>query len=338
MPRAVWTGGLSFGLVRIPVALYPATEPKDVRFHMVDRATGARVRYRRVVELDDDAGLTHRIDSVEPDAVIEASDRGAPDDDLGDESPDDRGEDDRAHAEQVAPPPATARREVEVAYEDLARGYQIDADRSVILEREEIERIRPRRSETIDIDDFVELGDIDPVYFEKSYFLGPRPGAEKPYTLLQRALDRAGKVGIGRFVLRTKPHLVAIRPTTGVLGLETLYFGDEVRDPSAIARHVAGVEMSARELAMAEQLVEMLATEWDPSRYSDEYREELLNLVASKAPVSVEEPRGVAAEHPGIDQLMEALKQSVERVKQERGNDGPAKPKPAKRASRRHAG
>jgi DNA end-binding protein Ku len=338
MPRAVWTGGLSFGLVRIPVALYPATDPKDVRFHMVDRSTGARVRYRRVVELDDEPptstgepgddrevdrsaprGLTSNADEMADHADAEGG--GAP---VGDEE------------NPVVSRAAPTRREVEVAYEDLARGYDIDAERSVILERDEIERVRPRRSETIDIEDFVELGDIDPVYFEKTYYLGPRSGAEKPYALLQQALDRAGRVGVGRFVLRTKPHLVGIRPTDGVLALETLFFGDEVRDPSTIAGRLAGVSVAARELAMAEQLVEMLTTDWDPSRYSDEYRQELLALVASKTPVPFDEPEAPSADRPGIDQLMETLKQSVERAKRERAERDA--PQTAKRARRRSAG
>jgi DNA end-binding protein Ku len=336
MPRAVWTGGLSFGLVRIPVALYPATEPKDVRFHMVDRSTGARVRYRRVVELEDEP-MPPRYgppngtndDASERD-LPSGSERTVGGADASGDHPV------RDEENPLVSRSTPSRREVEVAYEDLARGYDIDADRSVILEREEIERVRPRRSETIDIEDFVELDDIDPVYFEKSYYLGPRSGGEKPYALLQRALERAGKVGVGRFVLRTKPHLVGIRPTAGVLGLETLYFGDEVRDPAIIAGQVAGIRVSSRELTMAEQLVEMLATGWDPTQYSDEYRQELLSLVASKTPIAIEEQEGAAADRPGIDQLMEALKQSVERVKQERTEqDGSSV---TKRAPRRSAG
>ena len=119
--------------------------------------------------------------------------------------------------------------ETEIAYDDLKRGYESERG-MVVLDRDEIESLRPRRSREIEIEDFVELRDVDPVYFEKSYVLDPRPGGEKPYVLLLRALEAAGRIGIGRFVLRTKPHLVAIRPAGGRLGLETLFFGDEVRD------------------------------------------------------------------------------------------------------------
>ena len=173
------------------------------------------------------------------------------------------------------------------------RGYDVDGERVVTLEPEEIDQARPQPSHTIDLEHFVRLDDIDPIFFEKSYFLAPRYGthAAKPYTLLLRAMQESGRVGIGRFVLRTKPHLVAVRATADVLALETLYFGDEVRNPKEIVSWLQGVEVQPREVAMAEQLISMLETEWDPSIYSDEYREELLRIIAEKTPTEVtEEP------------------------------------------------
>ena len=153
------------------------------------------------------------------------------------------------------------------------------------------------------------MDDIDPIFFEKSYFLAPRYGthAAKPYTLLLRAMQESGRVGIGRFVLRTKPHLVAIRATADVLALETLYFGDEVRNPKEIVSWLQGVEVQPREVAMAEQLISMLETGWDPSIYSDEYREELLRIIAEKTPTEViEEPEeapssAVEGSHGGVE-------------------------------------
>ncbi len=133
-----------------------------------------------------------------------------------------------------------------------------------MLEHEEIERARPMRSTTIELEDFVELKDIDPVYFEKTYYLAPRRDAAKPYALLLRTLERTGRVGIGRFVLRTKPHLVAVRAAAGAIALETLYFGDEVRATSDVAPAIDDATATDRELRVAEQLVEMLATSWDP--------------------------------------------------------------------------
>jgi DNA end-binding protein Ku len=288
MPRAVWTGSLAFGLVSIPVALYPATEPKDVRFHLVDPDTGRRVRYRRVVELPVDEPTPHREEETSTGAA--------------DVEPD-----------AAATHPRV--REVEVDFDRLARGYEIDRDRFAIVEREEIDRVRPTRSSTIDVEHFVPLDDIDPMYFEKSYYLAARAGAEKPYLLLHHALEATARVGIGRFVLRTKPHPVAIRPAGGVLGLETLYFADEVRAPDAFAP-AAGEEPPAREVRLAEQLVDVLAEDWEPSRYGDEYREELLRLIAEKTPVEHEPDEPAAPAQPGVEELMAALKRSVEEAKE----------------------
>jgi DNA end-binding protein Ku len=299
MPRAVWTGALSFGLVSIPVALYPATSPKDVRFHLFDRQ-GRRVRHRRVSE---DSAWVDGLGSSSPEPSSssgESEPSGQPMDAA--ERPTSAGSD-------------RSSSNAEVRYEDLVRGYEVEPGRFAMIEHEEIERARPERSSLIELEDFVELDDIDPVYFEKTYFVAPRPGSEKPYLLLQRALDRTHRVGIGRFVLRTKPHLVAIRAARGALALETLFFGDEVRSPSDVVMTMDDT-VTDRELKMAEQLVAMLATTWDPDRYADEYREELLRIIAQKAPVaSSDAVEARPATTPRVEELMDALKRSVEEAK-----------------------
>ena len=291
MPRSVWRGTLSFGLVAIPVSLYPATEAKDVRFHLFDRE-GRRVRYRRVVE----SGPSFR-EAEEDEVVSEPTETDEVDDD-----------------ERPA--------EVEVAYEDLVRGYEVEPEAYVFLEPAEIERVRPTPSRVIDLEEFVRLEDIDPIYFEKAYHVVPARGAEKPYELLLRTLKESGRVGIGRFVLRTKPHLVALRPMDRVLALETLYFGDEVRDAGALVGRLDPGSVSQREIDISKQLVEALASEWDPSRFADEYREELLRMIAERTPERVEEPDEEPSEDAGsrIKDLMETLRQSVEQAK--------ARPKP----------
>lgn len=310
MARSVWTGTLSFGLVSIPVALYPATESKDVRFHLFDRE-GRRVRYRRVVEETYPLAEPTEGDEVEdeptehPLAEPAEPDERAPDDD----------------GEQPLDRPAS--RETEVSYEDLVRGYEVEPETFVFLDREEIERARPTPSRTIDLEHFVELEGIDPVFFEKAYYVVPAAGAEKPYALLLEALRETGRVGIGRFVLRTKPHLVAIRPLDGVLGLETLFFGDEVRPVPSRVKDAGEAPVGGRELEMAKQLVEMLAAEWDPSNFADEYREELLRIISDRTPQRVEEERPAASSR--IGDLMDALRQSVEEAKHARGS------KPARR-------
>ena len=290
MPKAVWTGSLSFGLVSIPVRLFPATEPKDVRFHLMD-AQGRRVRYRRFVETDEPPGRAWASgDDPEPSATAPADVAAQTDDAEG-----------------------------EIAFEDLMRGVERDDGAVVLLDAEDIRSAQPERSRTIDIEDFVDLADIDPVYFEKSYVIAPQPGAEKPYALLLRAMDRAGRAGIGRFVMRTKPHLVAIRPADGALGLETLFFGDEVRDARRLAGDVDGIHVSEAELRLAEQLIETLKTTWNPAAYSDTYRAELLRRIAQKAPGSAPEERAsTPAAGSQVEALMDALKASVEAAKKKR--------------------
>jgi DNA end-binding protein Ku len=302
MPRSVWTGSLSFGLVSIPVALFPATAPKDVRFHLFDRQ-GRRVRYRRVT--DDDRGET---DTAPPPERV--SDDGEP-------PPSTDG------PRSEPPRSSVGRGAQEVAYEDLVRGYEVEPGRFALLEREDIERARPSRSSTIELEDFVQLEAIDPVYFEKTYYVAPRRDAANPYRLLLRALEETRRVGIGRFVLRTKPHLVAIRPAGEVIALETLFFGDEVRPAAELVPPIEG-DVSARELRLAEQLVETLATDWDPGRYADDYREELLQIIAEKEPVGTAEQPGAAPTPIGgsnVEALMEALRRSVEEAKAARAGD-----------------
>lgn len=308
MPRSVWSGAVSFGLVSIPVSLYPATQARDVRFHLFDRK-GRRVRYRRVVE---QPGGGH-----------------APD--LGEDAPPERDEasTNLTGSEPISRVPPTDERtasvaETDVAYEDLVRGYEVEPETYVFLDNEEIERARPRRSHTIDLEHFVRLEEIDPVYFEKAYHVVPRRDVERPYLLLLRTLQKTRRVGIGRFVLRTKPHLVALRPMDDVLALETLYFGDEVRDASALTRGLDELPVSKRELDIASQLVETLATSWDPSRYEDEYRQELLRLVAERTPEHIEGATDLVVT-PGVEELMAALQKSVEEAKKDRD------PKPGRR-------
>jgi DNA end-binding protein Ku len=298
MARAVWTGSISFGLVSIPVRLYPAASPRDPKFHMVDRATGRRIRYRRVVE--------------EPPPVAE--------------EPEVDEEEEREQAEVEEPSPAAEARpaapgaaprgpaEREVSYSEVARGYDVGDGRHVVVESGELEALRPEPSRTIEIEHFVSLSDVDPVYFEKSYHLAPADEVgEKPYALLRMAMDRTGRVAVGRFVLRSREHLVLIRPTLGILGLETLFFEDEVRRPAE--RWIGSIQqieanVSDGEVQMAERLVEALAVEWDPSRYRDDYRERVLDLIGSRTPA--EEPAPVEPTGATVTDLMAALKASVE--------------------------
>jgi DNA end-binding protein Ku len=295
MAIAVWTGTLSFGLVTLPVRLYPATQPKDVRFHLYDRE-GRRIRYQRVVEAGTEPG----------------SDR-------NELPPSDLAADEDATPAREERSGTTASIEKPVAWDDVVRGVETDDGELVTVPREELERIRPERSRSIDIQDFVELEQIDPVYLDKSYYAVPMtPEATKPYVLFHHAMREAGRIGIGRFVLRTKPHLVAIRPMEKVLAVETMFFGDEVRDPADLAPDLDGVEIDERELDLAVTLIETLKTDWDPNAYADTYREELLRILAERTPTkrAAEEPSPAGGS--AVEELMAALKESVAAAQRDR--------------------
>jgi DNA end-binding protein Ku len=199
----------------------------------------------------------------------------------------------------------------EIPYDRVVKGYELGDGRFVMISPDELDALAPEKSKNIEIEDFVALEDIDPVYFEKSYYLAPGPGAEKPYALLLRAMADAGRVGIAQFVMRAKQYLAAIRPMDGVLALETMRYPDEVRSVEELPGVPVDVEPTERELTMAHQLIESLTVEWDPSRYRDTYRESVLALIEQKAAGHVVEaaPAGPAPA-PVVD-LLAALEASL---------------------------
>lgn len=254
-PRAMWKGAISFGLVTIPVSVYPATEEKSLRFHQLHDADHGRIRYKRVCSIDGQ----------------------------------------------------------EVEYDHIVKGYEVDKDRYVVLTDEDLEAVPVRSSRSIDIQQFVDLGEIDPVLFKKAYYLVPDETGAKAYALLRRALAEENKVGIAKVSFRDKEHLAALRFRDDVFVLETMYWPDEIRE---VASDTLGRDEEVRpaEVAMAKQLVESLTEPWDPTRYRDEYREALLELVEKKL---AGEPIEVPEEAPParIVDLMAALKASVEAAK-----------------------
>jgi DNA end-binding protein Ku len=259
MPRAIWSGAISFGLVNIPVKLYSAVSKKTVRFHQIDAESGGRVRQKRV-------------------------------------GPD--GE--------------------EIAYDQIVKGYEIGPDRYVTISPEELEALEPQKTRTIDIEDFVDLEQIDPIYYDHPYYLAPDTGAAKAYRLLVDAMEDSGKVAVARVVLRSKEHLVAIRPRDGALAMETMLFADEVIPPESLDELAAAdgdVKTSDRELAMANQLIDSLASSFEPEKYRDEYRERVLDLIERKAQgetIVIEEPE---AEPEKVPDLMAALEASIASAK-----------------------
>lgn len=272
MPRSIWTGTISFGLVTVPVKLYSAQSSKTVRFNQLNPETGARVMQKRV-----DAST---------------------------------GE--------------------EVEYAQIAKGFEITSGRYVVIDPAELASVQPQKTKTIEIEDFVALDAIDPIFFDHSYYLAPAAGGAKPYRLLVQALTESGRVGIARMVMRQKESLVAIRPIGDVLGLVTMLFADEVVDPGTVEdlAGVGDVETTGRELQIAEQLIAAQSTDFDPGKYRDSYRDALLEMIERKAageeiveaPAAAEEPQSAPAD------LMAALKASIAAV-QARTGDGPVAPK-----------
>jgi DNA end-binding protein Ku len=227
----------------------------------------------------------------------------------------------------------------EVAYEDIVKGYEIAKDRYVVVEPGELEALEPKKTRTIEIEDFVELAQIDPVYYDHPYYLAPGPGGAKPYRLLVEAMRETNRVAIARVVIRSKEALVALRPMGDALGMATMIFADEITDPDSIEeiREAAEIKPTKRELDIAEQLVMSLASDFEPQRYTDTYRQEVLDLIERKAQgeeIAVQ-PSAEEAPEPAPD-LMSALKASLEAVKEREGTGAPtgngaaAKKPPAK--------
>ncbi|MGI8731427.1 MAG: Ku protein [Solirubrobacteraceae bacterium] len=221
----------------------------------------------------------------------------------------------------------------EVPYEDIVKGYELTPDRYVLIEPGEIEALDPKKTKAIEIEDFVSLDEIDPIYFDHPYYLAPGPGGAKPYRLLLEAMRQSGRVAIATVVIRSKQQLVAVRPIgEHVLGMATMVFPDEVIDPASIDEIPSDddIEVTKRELEIAEQLVDSLASDFEPDKYRDSYREEVLALIERKAAgeqIAVQ-PDADEEDAP-VPDLMSALKASLDAVKTRDSNGGSSSRKPA---------
>ncbi|MEA2297553.1 MAG: end-binding protein Ku [Solirubrobacteraceae bacterium] len=271
MPRAIWTGAISFGLVSVPVKLYAAVSAKGVHFHQLHASDGVRIQQKRICPADGE----------------------------------------------------------EVPYGDIVKGYEIAPDRYVVIEPQELASLAPKRARTIEIEDFVALSEIDPIFFDHPYYLVPDERGVKPYRLLLEAMRETEMVALGRLVLRAKEHLVAIRGAQDVMTLETMVFADEIVSPDRFAELDGEVATSDRELAVAKQLIESLSGPFEPEKYRDEYREQVLALIDRKASGEeiVLQPSAPEEKADGAD-LMSALQASLEEVKKRTGA-GPKRPRKA---------
>ena len=285
MPRAIWSGAISFGLVSIPVKLFPAVSRKSVRFNQLDGRTMQRVKQKRV-NTDGD----------------------------------------------------------EVPYDEIVKGYEVMKDSYVVITDEELASVSPKASRTIDIIDFVESVDIDPVFYDSGYYLVPEELARKSYALLAQAMADDGRVAIASFIMRTKQYLAAVRPIDGKLMLSTMVYADELVDSDEIPglEEVEALEVSDAEKAMAHQLIESLSTDFEPTKYRDSHRDDLMAMIQAKSAgelTAIEAP--AAAETAGVVDLLAALEKSVEAAKEARKRhpaaaegDGAKAAKPKKAAKR----
>ncbi len=226
----------------------------------------------------------------------------------------------------------------EVPFEEIVKGYELSPDRYVLIDPAELDALDPKATRTIDIEEFVDISEIDPIYFDSSYYLAPAAGGAKAYRLLLDAMRASGKVAIGRIVLRSRQQLCALRPSGEALALSTMLFGDEVLDPGGIGdlQTLEEVSASDRELAMARQLIDSLSGDFDPARFRDEYRERVLALIERKAAgeqIAVAPSSEQAAPAPD---LMAALEASLAEVRAGAGRPeaktGSSSRRPARRA------
>jgi DNA end-binding protein Ku len=258
VPRAIWSGSISFGLVNAPVRLYSAIDEHDVELHLVHTKDGSRIGYVKMCKKE----------------------------------------------------------EKPVPEDEIRKGYERDGD-IVLLEDEDFAAARGEGTKTIEIADFVPHEQIDPIYFERTYYLGPEKGAEKVYRLLVEAMESAGLAAVVRFFFRDREHLGCLRVRDGVLLLEKMYYADEIR-PLDELRPDRRTKVDKKELDLALSLIDRFTGEFDPSQYSDTYHDRLLDVIKQKA-------RGETIEAPEVEEevrpadLLEALRESVERAKKEGG-------------------
>ena len=261
MPRPVWSGTISFGLVAIPIKLYNAVSKKSVAFNQLDERTMSRIKLKKVSA------------------------------DTGDDVPD----------------------------EHIVKGYEISKGRYVVVDPDELEPFIPSVTKSIDLEEFVDLDQIDPIYFDSPYIVAPDK-APKPYMLLARAMEQANKVAIGRFVMRNKQYVAALRAVDGKLMMSTLVFADEIVPVGSVDEldGLDQVQVSDREVLMAEALVESLSADFEPKKYRDNYREQVLDLIERKAAGEQFEAPTAVANAPAVVDLMAALEASVRAAKEAR--------------------
>jgi DNA end-binding protein Ku len=257
--RAIWKGSISFGLVNIPIALYPATRKEELNFRMLRKSDLSPINYKRVAEKDGK----------------------------------------------------------EVPWDQIVKGYEYEKGKYVVLKEEDFQRVDLEATQTVDIQDFVDLDEIDPMFFYKPYYLEPQKGGDKAYALLRDSLKESNKVGIAKVVIKTRQYLAGVKPEDGALVLELMHFADDLADTEKL--HVPKkAEVGKRELDMAKALIDSMSSKWNPEKYHDEYREALMEVIEEKVESGgkeiAEKPKKAPRPTKVID-LVEVLQQSLAEAK-----------------------
>jgi len=256
--RAIWKGSISFGLVNIPIALYPATRREELKFRLLRRSDLSPVNYKRVAEKDGK----------------------------------------------------------EVPWDQIVKGYEYEKGKYVVLKDEDFERVDLEATQTVDIQDFVDVDEIDPMFFYKPYYLEPQKGGDKAYALLRDALKDSNRVGIAKVVIKTRQYLAGVKPEDGALVLELMHFADELADTEKL--HVPKkVEVGKREVNMAKSLIDSMSSKWEPEKYRDDYREALMEVIEEKVGAGgkeIEEKPRKAPKPTKVIDLVSVLQKSLEQT------------------------
>ncbi len=258
MARAIWKGSISFGLVNITIALYPATRREELKFRLLRKSDLSPVNYKRVAEKDGK----------------------------------------------------------EVAWDQIVKGYEYEKGKYVVLKDEDFQRVDLEATQTVDIKDFVDQEEIDPMFFYKPYYLAPQKGGDKAYALLRDSLKDTNKVGVAKVVIKTRQYLAGVKPEDGVLVLELMHFADELADSEKL--HLPKkMEVGKREMNMAKSLIDSMASKWEPDKYKDDYREALMDVIEEKVEAGgkeIEEKPRKAPKPTKIIDLVSVLQKSLEQT------------------------
>jgi len=280
MARAIWKGSISFGLVNIPIALYPATRREELKFRLLRQTDLSPVNYKRVAEKDGR----------------------------------------------------------EVPWDQIVKGYEYEKGKYVVLREEDFQRVDLEATQTVDIQDFVDQEEIDPMFFYKPYYLEPQKGGDKAYALLRDALKDTTKVGIAKVVIKTRQYLAGVKPQDGVLVLELMHFADELADPEKLGLPKK-LEVGKREMTMAKSLIDSMTSKWEPQKYKDDYRKALMEVIEEKVEAGgkeIEEKPRKAPKPTKVIDLVSVLQKSLEETggkKKARAKSRTRTAHPAKKAA-----